>query len=613
MASPSSYDFSRFDYLFDRQPRKPATSAVEPTPEYSYPKAGLAVAVGSAVGAVPKLGGMFVGGLSRQIPEGFVEYMLAKGMTPQERESLLAELQARQRGERVPELAQRAMAVGPELTQRLREQLSTAAPETPTQRLFEAGVGAGTEIGTLGALGGLGVGASLEEAGLGALSGLASQSAAELGLGPAAQFAFGLTPYGARALFRKIPAAEQATLEGVRARSGLGTLDAAQAEPIAQSALAADLQAAVQAERRAVAAPIREAYDAWNRGLQGESVMIPAENLRQLAENHRRIVAKIQQGAKGGDPALAALLETEAVEGGQRSIGQVIEEMAPLKRGSVPRWTSAQDLYEYRSALQSILNKQKKLVGKRELLFGPQIDDIDRFLRQTQGWDQLKAANESWFNLKRRFDENPTVGKWFERDINPEDVLKSINTGTEAKHLLDALPPEQHARVREFIKDQITRMEPQKALTALRDKEHLKTLLGPEYAAFRADMVQAVRDAPRLNRAVQAMDNFFGKKWVNGLLAVSGGIEGILTKEGFLAAMRTLAQNLTPGRSKRFERLMRDPAVQRALQVQALRLAKQESEQPPAAAPVAKQAETRRPIGDDKFSKFRRFDYLFSR
>ena len=189
-------------------------------------------------------------------------------------------------------------------------------------------------------------------------------------------------------------------------------------------------------------------------------------------------------------------------------------------------------------------------------------------------------------------------------------MLKSINTGTGAKHLLDALPPEQHARVREFIKDQITRMEPQKALTALRDKEHLKTLLGPEYATFRADLVQAVRDAPRLSRAVQAMDNFFGKKWVNGLLAVSGGIEGILTKEGFLAGMRTLAQNLTPGRSKRFERLMRDPAVQRALQVQALRLAEQESEQPPAAAPEANRAATPRPVGDEKF---RRFDYLFSR
>lgn len=611
MASPSSYDFSRFDYLFDRQPTQPALPPVQPAPDYSYPKAGLAVAGGSAVGAVPKLGGMFVGGLARQIPEGFVEDMLAEGMTAQERQSLLAELQARQRGERVPEAAQRAMAVGPELTQRLREQLGTAAPQTPAQRLYEAGVGAGAEIGTLGALGGLGAGASLGEAGLGALSGFASQAGAELGASPALQAAFGLVPYFGRALFRKIPAAEQATLEGVRARSGLGTLDLAEAEPIARSALATDLQAAVKAERAATAAPIREAYDAWNKGLKGKSVMIPADNLRQLAENHRRIVAKIRQGSKAGDPALTALLETEAVEGGARSISQVIEEMAPLQRGSVPRWTSAQDLYEYRSALQAILNKQKKLVGKKELLLGPQIDDIDRFLQQTEGWPQLKAANEDWFNLKRRFDENPTVKKWFEQDINPEDVLVAIDTGTEAQHLLEALPVTQHARVREYIKDTITRMEPKEALKALRDKEHFKTLMGPEYAPFRAEMVQAVRDAPRLNRAVQAMDNFFGKKWVNGLLAVSGGIEGILTKEGFLAGMRTLAQNLTPGRQKRFERLMRDPAVQRALQVQALRLAEQEREKTPTASTEPQRAEGRRPVVNDE--RFRRFDYLFSR
>lgn len=606
-AAPS-YDFSKYDYLFETPSPRQATPAA-PLPEYSYPKAGLAVAGGSAVGAIPKLGGMFVSGLSRQIPEGFVEDVLEMGISPEERQSLLAELQARQRGERTPEFAQRAMQVGPELTSRLREMLGTAPPETPAQRVYEAGIGAGAEVGTLAGLGGIGAGAALGEAGLGALSGAASQTAAEAGLPKWAQFFFGLTPYFGRALFKKLPVADQATLEGVRARTGLGTLDPAIAEPIPRSALARDLQAAARAERAATAAPLREAYDRWTRSLQDKQVMIPQKDLQTLARNHEKIVSTIKKGAKA-DQELAALLQAEAAPGYGRSVGQVIEEMQPLQRGAVPKWRSAEDLNAYRLAIQAILNRQKKMVGKPELLFGPQKDKVEKLLSQVEGWQDLKATDAAWANMKRRFDENPTVKKWFEGDINPEDVLSAVKTGTEAEHLMAALPEAKQAEFRQYIKDQITRQDPKKALMDLRDKEEFKTILGPEYKQFRAEMVEAVRDAPRLRRAVAATEKFLGSKWVSALTAISGGIEGLATKEGLLAALRTAAEKLPPSRARRFERLISDPSVLRALQVQVSREADQQAAQPSATPERRQSAEVRLP---QRLKALDKYDHLFSR
>lgn len=443
----------------------------------------------------------------------------------------------------------------------------SAAPQTVMERLAVAAAqGAGAGLPGLARAPGAFepvAGTFAGELGVGALSGLAAQTAQESGLGPTGQMVAGVLPYALMksTTGRGVPA--ERSMASIRQSRGLPV---SPTEPLPKSAIAAALQADVKAARQAAAAPISAEFERIIGTMQDQPIMVRQNQYRDLVDSTEQLLDYLRTSVPKELQEL--ILNSPSGPTGARSVAEGLRPFQQaMLRGEVSKTLDARQLYDFSEAVQSVLNKVRVPGDKRSLFTGIKAKADALLERIGPEFDNLQKARADWAKMKRTYDSNSLVGRLLRRDVDPEQVMEGIKSGTRAKYIRDALGDARLGDFQDLLIDELTRADSAaEALAKLKGNEKYKFALGDDqYGKLKNEIMQAARQEKLTGTVMEWIDKTLGGKGTNALIAVLKGTPTAITKTMVKGALEQVGTRLSTFQLNKLLDSLKDPNVVRFL------------------------------------------------